>query len=224
MLQESLQGCIWIWRQAQIFISAARCVCCMHSDVCCDGRPRRAALQSNAPPLDAAIPTSKPRKRLPLSAASRSCGWLPQHRFQIMSLRHYSYCERCAALQTCARSSAGCRASETCRPCAAREAAAKLCGLAAAGQSGADASALLQQLAAVFTAAGGTGASRPGASGGAPPENSSAAAGRAAARYEERDGATAACGYVLAQTMTGALTLRHLLACRDLAAALNGRT
>jgi len=92
---------------------------------------------------------------------------------------------------------------------AAREAAAKLCGVAAAGQSGADAADLLQQLAAVFLAAGSTtrhGAGGAPSAGGAAPaasDNRAAAVGRAAARFEERDGTAAACGYVLAQAMSG---------------------
>ncbi len=89
---------------------------------------------------------------------------------------------------------------------AARETAAKLCGLAAAGLSGADAATLLEQLAAVFLAGG---------SGAATADNSAAAAARAAARYEERDGMTAACGYVLAQAMTGAsFGVQTLLFCK----------
>lgn len=77
---------------------------------------------------------------------------------------------------------------------AAREAAAKLCGIAAAGQPGPAIAQLLSELAAVFldpaatAASGGSGAKSHGK----------------AARFEDRDGATAAAGYILAQTLTGA--------------------
>jgi hypothetical protein len=69
----------------------------------------------------------------------------------------------------------------------AREAAAKLCGIAAEGQPGGAVAQLLPELAAVFLA----------------PAAAADGKARKPARFEDRDGATAAAGYVLAQTMTG---------------------
>ena len=98
---------------------------------------------------------------------------------------------------------------------AAREAAAKLCGLTASAMTSDNAARLLEQLVTAFAAARGHQAAAAavpdvsigGASKLAVPagkDGTAAAPGKAAARYEERDGAMAAAGYVLAQLATGA--------------------
>ncbi len=81
--------------------------------------------------------------------------------------------------------------------CAAREAAAKLCGIAVAGQPGPAVASLLAELAAAF----------------APPAGGKDGAKRVG-KFEERDGATAAAGYVLAQVMTGVDFRNCLQRCR----------
>lgn len=93
--------------------------------------------------------------------------------------------------------------------CAAREAAAKLCGLTTAAVSPDSVAALLEQLVSVFASSSARPAAAAAAAtahgGGAKESNGTATmAAKAAARYEERDGALAAAGFVLAQATTGA--------------------
>ena len=96
-------------------------------------------------------------------------------------------------------------------PSPAREAAAKLCGVAAAGIGAPQAAALLADLTALVTPPPPEGpkgpktvATKPGGGGGGGENGVVQKMSRA--RFEERDGATAAAGYVLAQAMTGART------------------